>query len=269
MLEIKSHLISWKGRTFQGKVPCRQFHSDSSDWAWGGLHPLTGESVQEFWRDQKGLHINVKELSAAILTVKSLAIPGEKIQLCVDNSVAFSYLKKGGGRLPQFNAFMRDFWHWAMLKNLELEVVLVKSANDLADGLSRTPMDQGDYHLNRELFLHLTFLCKKYIVPKVDMFASPGNHQLPLYFSRHPHWQAMGVDALHCPLEDINLCYANPPWKIIFPWLDRLRLNPHVTCLMITPLWDSSPWWPLLVRLQKPGSPALIIPRLWECFRIV
>ena len=53
--------------------------------------------VQEFWRGQNGLHINVKELQAAINTVWSLAKSMELVHLSVDNSVSFAYLSRGEG----------------------------------------------------------------------------------------------------------------------------------------------------------------------------
>ena len=46
------------------------------------------------------------------------------------------------------------------------------------------------------------------------MLASPGNHQLPTFVSRYPHWEAYKVNALTCPLEDIETCYANPPLDV-------------------------------------------------------
>ena len=60
------------------------------------------------------------------------------------------------------------------------------------------------------------------------MFASPGNHEIPNFVSRYPHWQAMEVDVLKCPLENIQCCYANPPWSVIGKWLHRLRENNKV-----------------------------------------
>jgi len=90
---------SWKVRELEGKAPVRILHSDSSSHAWAGIDLGNQNLVQDSWRDSAGLHINVKELTAAIHTIKSLARPQEKVLLCVDNSVAYHYLKKGG-RFP-------------------------------------------------------------------------------------------------------------------------------------------------------------------------
>ena len=48
-----------------------------------------------------------------------------------------------------------------------------------------------------------------------------------------------------------------PPWTIIANWLHRLLKNPQVTCLMVTPFWDSCAWMPLLRRLLVPGAPQI------------
>ena len=90
----------WKGRTFQGKPPVRELHSDSSQDAWAGVDVTAGTLVQEFWRDKSCLHINVNDLEAGINTVQSLARPKKHVLLKVDNSVTFWYLTKGGGRSP-------------------------------------------------------------------------------------------------------------------------------------------------------------------------
>ena len=46
------------------------------------------------------MHISVKELQAAINTVRSLVNPMELVHLSVDNSVSFAYLSKGGEGSP-------------------------------------------------------------------------------------------------------------------------------------------------------------------------
>ena len=100
---------SWRGRELEGKAPVRILHSDSSSHAWAGIDLENQNLVQDSWRDSAGLHINVKELTAAIHTIKSLARPQEKVLLCVDNSVAYHYLKKGG-KVPHLNQLMRNLW---------------------------------------------------------------------------------------------------------------------------------------------------------------
>ena len=58
------------GRKFQGSCAVRQLHSDSSDYMWAGLDIQSGIHVQDFWRERTLHHNIVKELSAAIATVK-------------------------------------------------------------------------------------------------------------------------------------------------------------------------------------------------------
>ena len=95
--------------------------------------------------------------------------------------------------------------------------------------------------------------------PQIDCFASPGNTKLPKFISRWPHFQAHLVNALQCPLQDIQICYANPPWNLIFQWLLRLKHNPHIICYIMVPYWVSSNWWPLLLKLHVKGTPSLLI----------
>ena len=99
-------LREWQGRRFAGKNPDRKSFSDSSTQGWGALDLNSGQKLHEFWRSEKGLHINIKELKAAIAAVQSLAHPGETVFLSIDNQVAYSYLKKGGktDSLQQLNA---------------------------------------------------------------------------------------------------------------------------------------------------------------------
>ena len=130
-----------------------------------------------------------------------------------------------------------------MEKKITVTVQQIKSSEDLADGPSRWSKDRGDYTMDRELFLLLQAKMRLAgVSPTVDMFASPGNHQLKKFVSRYPHWQAIEVDALKCPLENIQCCYANPPWSIIGKWLHRLRVHKNLTCMMITPYWVSAAW---------------------------
>jgi hypothetical protein len=257
--EVKYLLQNWSGRQLQKKVPIRRLHSDASGVGWAGVDLDTGNCVQEFWRTKAGLHINVKELHAAISVVRSLAKPGEKVFLAVDNTVAFSYLSKSGGRKSHLNAQMRPFLQWCVENKISLQVQQVKSADMVAEKFSRWENDPGDYTLDRGIFLYIQRFFQKHLNPSVDMFASPGNAQLPLFVTRWPHYQAWDCNALEMSLDRVKECFANPPWKIILPWLEKLRRNPHVTCLITVPRWVGAIWWPLLIKLWVPQTPVLQI----------
>ena len=110
---------------------------------------------------------------------------------------------------------MRDLWVWCMGRGITLEPQLVPSAEQEADGLSRPLQDRGDYGLDPVLCRQFFLQFSPVVQPRIDMFASPGNSQLPEFCARAPHWGATLVDALHCPLNGVQSCYANPPWPII------------------------------------------------------
>ena len=260
VLEVKDLMIQWTGRPFFTKENRLVLHSDSSHFQWAGINLATQEIIQDWWRDKVSLHINHKELLAAMSTVKSFAPPKSKITLCVDNIVTFSYLSKSGGRLPHLNCLVRPFLHWCQEKKIDLELQLVKSQDCLADQPSRMLQDRGDYSLDPQLFHYLLEVQKDFIQPQVDMFATPSNKKLHLFVAKYPHWDSFLVDALKCPLSTVTECYANPPWSIIGQWLHRLKKNPHLHCLLICPYWVSMSWWPLLTKLVHPLAPQILIP---------
>ena len=110
----------------------------------------------------------------------------------------------------------------------------------LADPINRWSADKGDYNPDQNLFIWLQNDFSQRGKLKTDMFASPGNSQLPQFVTRWPHWQAVAIDALQCPLNNLGMLYANPPWAVIGKWLHRLRENPKVICLVGCTYWVST-----------------------------
>ena len=262
VLALKDLLHNWTGLPFLPAKTDHILHSDSSQHGWAGVDLTHNSAIQEFWRSAGQLHINVKELFAAVQTIKSFAKPKSTVHLCVDNSVAFSYLHKGGGRKPHLNKLMQDLWAWCLEHKVRITTTLIRSEQCAADALSRTPLDSGDYTLAPEIFQAILHHFSTWIQPEWDMFASPGNHKLPNFCARYPHWEASLVDALHCSLEAVGNCYANPPWNLVSQWLHRLWQHPKIRCLMVVPRWDSISWWPLLIKLRVPHSPVIeVAPR--------
>ena len=169
-----------------------------------------GGTVQDFWRDHSGLHINIKELLAAINTIKSLAKPKETIHLSVDNVVAYSYLKRGG-RIPSLNKILRPFLAWCQETKVKMLVNLVKSKEMVADQLSRVKGESSDCALNRKVFQNILQIFKNHqFTPEVDMFASPSNKQLEMFVSRFPHWEALACNALEMDLGGYKIAMQTP-----------------------------------------------------------
>ena len=151
ILELKEFLQPGVGRPFW-TPPTRILHSDSSTHGWGGLDVNTGKFIQDFWRQKSHFHINLKELEAAGHTIKSLAKRGDSVLLHVDNTVAFSYLGKQGGRKKDVNDILRPIILWAFKNDIQLKVKWVPSQEMRADSISRWSRDPGDYTLNMQIF---------------------------------------------------------------------------------------------------------------------
>ena len=231
----------------------------------GGLDIQTGICTQNFWRDKSPHHINYKEISAAISTVKALSHPKQTTKLSVDNQVAYYYLTKGGGRKTHFNHLLRPFFNWCIKHQVTLQTEWVPTTEMKADYLSRVPYDKGDYTLNPDLFNFCLEQFCPWVNPTVDAFASPGNNKLPQFIGRYPSGEdgQIGIDSLRCPLTNFQDLYANPPWTIIHHWLHRLRENPHIRCLLIVPFWVGANWWPQLIKMRVPQTKCMVIQPFW------
>eukprot|EP00667_Euglena_gracilis_P021049 EG_transcript_22914 len=239
IVELKAFLQPGVGRAFQSQAS-QELFSDSSTWQWGGLDKNSGQKVQDFWRDLHVLHINQKELMSAVETVKALAKPKQTIVLHVDSQVAVSYLTKWGGKKPYLNSILKPLLYHCQEKQINLQVVWVPTKEQLADSLTREQKDPGDYTLNMPIFHQILKFFKNHITPEVDMFCTPSNKKFPKFICRYPHQGALLVDALKADLKGLPPVYANPPWSIIPQWVQRLTLNPDLSCLLIVPHWAST-----------------------------
>jgi hypothetical protein len=142
--DLKQFLQPELGRPFLTK-PMHFLHSDSSTWAWGGVDSTEKVFIQEYWREKNVLHINAKELMAAVATIKAFAKPGEVVSLNVDNQVALSYLTKWGGRKEYLNKILQPLFQWCWTNKIQIHAQWVPSEKMLADPLTRWSQDRGDY----------------------------------------------------------------------------------------------------------------------------
>ena len=133
--------------------------------------------------------------------------------------------------------------------------------NVIADKLSRLGQTiQTEWSLLPEVFHRL---CNKWHRPQVDLLATRFNHKLPQFVSPVPDKQAIAVDALTLPWEDLD-AYAFPPTAILGKIVEKLQDSPCRRLILIAPGWPNMPWfWDLVIMssqvpLSLPSLPNLL-----------
>ena len=69
----------------------------------------------------------------------------------------------------------------------------------------------------------------------MDLFATAGNHQLPLYVAPNIDHQAAGVDALSLNWNQWERIYIFPPMNLMLKVLDKLKTF-RGTAAVVAPL---------------------------------
>ena len=221
--------------------------SDASDLAWGAH--LESVRIQGFWRSyQFSWHINRKELKAAFLALKFL-IPNRTnvhAQICIDNRTAVAYINHlGGTRSLELNSIAVKMWAWCLDRNMFLSALYVPGIlNKIADLLSCLKLESTEWMLNPRIFKQIANV---YRMPVLDMFTSAVNHQVPKYFSWTLDPQAVGMDAFSVNWNK-GLLYMFPPFSLIKKCLRKI-IEDKATVLLITPVWQSRPWYLMLLNL--------------------
>ena len=253
-----------QGRPFREPAPTVTVTTDASLEGWGGHSSLGGSDIlfSGLWSGpSRHLHINVLELRAVHLTLQKLVskLTGHVVKLECDNSTAVAYINhQGGTRSWSLNQEACQLHEWALSHQIQLQAVHRPGLdNVLADFLSRNRPDPTEWSL-------LPSVCQKLFQmwgqPQIDLFASLQNHQLPLWFSRHPCPQALAVDALAQPWTGWSV-YAFPPINLIMKTLLKVRNEEVEDVILVVPFWPRKPWFPLLLQMTV-DLPVQFRPRI-------
>ena len=120
--------------------------------------------------------------------------------------------------------------------------------NVLADQGSREHPISTEWMLDRETFL---LLCSLLGTPKVDLFATRENNQLPQFVSPCPDSLAIATDAFACDWGVWESLFLFPPLQKLQEVVDRLQ-GYHGSGWLVAPYWPSASWFPfLLLRSRK------------------
>lgn len=253
--EAREELIWWvnqidqsNGRSIITATPDLVLTTDASNEGWGAVcqEIRTGGN----WAvSELELHINAKELLAAFLGLKAFVRSKSHIlvHLRMDNISAVAYVNRmGGTKSKPLTKLMKEIWDWCSTRGIILTAeYLPGKLNSIADWESRNLNDSGDWMLDKNIFEHISNIMGKC---QVDLFATRLNYQIQKFISWRNDPEAMAIDAFLIPWATIN-GYAFPPFCIIGRCLAKIAKE-RATILIITPIWQAQPWYPLLLQMS-------------------
>ena len=217
------------------------------------------------WEEKLKSHINWLELKAAFLTLQAFLpqLKHQHVQIGIDNKTAMTYINKlGGTRSHRLTSLALEMWNFAADRNLTLSAVYVPGEeNQIADKKSRVFQDSLEWMLHPAVFQALQ---KEVGCFSIDLFATRVNHQVPAFVSWRPEPGAVATDAFNVKW-DFQLAYLFPPFCMIKRCLRKIQQD-QAHWVLITPVWKSSPWYPVILSLLV-GQP-LLLPRRLDLLRL-
>ena len=137
------------------------------------------------WSFQESqLHINVKELLAAFLTLQTFVGNRKEINvlLKIDNMTTVNYINRmGGTHSKQLMQITSQMWNWSLDRIIVLSAEHLPGVQNVdADRESRRKWDSSEWKLDPMIFQ----LIMQILGPcQVDLYASRISAQLPIYMS--------------------------------------------------------------------------------------
>ena len=277
LAKLLGHLTSTIQAVFPGPLHFRHLqneknralvHSQTYDSA-TPLSPQAREELGAFcnevstggqWSQGESLlHINCLELLAGAFAVKTF-VKGKvqmRVRLLMDNLTAAHYINKmGGTKSPVLARLALDLWEWCLHHNILIEAQYLPGVlNIRADRESRVFLDHHDWNLNPLLFTELNLI---WGLLEVDLFASRLSTQLPRFYSWRPDPQSEAVDAFSQDWSKVR-GYAFPPFALVGQCLRQLLDQNASHLVLVAPVWQSQPWYPLLLELCV--APPILFPR--------
>jgi len=121
---LKSWIHSWNGTSFNKSVQLFQVATDASNFTWGAEVLNYNLVAHGQWPlNLIPLRIEWKELMAVLLTLETFSkfLQKKRVQILINNTVAKSYIKKGGGRVMSLYLVARDIRKFCLFNNIYLE----------------------------------------------------------------------------------------------------------------------------------------------------
>ena len=240
-----------KGRPLSILPPDLVIQSDAAGNGGWGAH-FAGFRTGGQWKlEEKDLHINVKEIIAADLAIRTYVKwkqPQPKsLLLQVDNTVALAYIaNQGGTKSLDLLKYAKKIWEFLSERNIQISLEWLPSLlNKEADEESRNVSDSSEWLLDPIVFHQLCLSLK--VAPTIDLFASRISHLLPRYMTWKADPEAIAVNALLQDWTD-EQAYAFPPFPLIGKVLQKLKKH-EIVLVLVCPIWPSQPWWSKILEM--------------------
>ena len=242
-----TNLKLYNGRPIKIVQPKILITSDAAtSGGWGAT--CQGQCTGGQWdKDEKGLHINILELIAAKLALRTFLkkINNTSVHILMDNTTAISYLlKMGGTKNLTLLEIAKEIWQYLLPKRITLTAEYIPSLlNKGADYQSRNVSDLTEWKLSETIFRRISQI---WGLPEIDLFASRLNFQVPKFFSWKPDPLASATDAFQQQWPK-GLLFAFPPFCLIGRVI-RKAIQDLAELILIAPPWTAQTWYPLLLE---------------------
>jgi hypothetical protein len=205
-----------------------------------------------------GNHSNVKELTAVFRALQEAGQESVLIQVYSDNTTVVAIINRQGTVFSkQLQAVAYELFAFLQRERVQVRAAHIPGILNMgADILSRPDtVYSTEWSLDKPVF---RWVCAKLnFSPKIDLFATSMNNQLPLYFSPVPDEKAAGLDAFNQSWDGWSV-YIFPPFSLMSQVIQKLTTSKQVTALVIFPYQPRRVWFPVLMGI--PHSTPMTLP---------
>ena len=231
----------WKNNIFKVFKPIRYpkisivIYTEASLEGWGAS--MSNVSTGGAWLpDEKLMHINVLELKAILLALKSFVKTSHKHIKIMSDTAIHCINKMGTSHSMECHHEVLKIWEWAIVYKNHLSAAHIPGKlNKVADKESRSNHIDTEWMLQPKfLNLALEHLCFK---PEIDLFATNINTQFGKYAAFRPDLGAMYIDAFSIDWFDLKF-YAFPPISVIPRVLAKVKQD-SAGGIIVVPFWPT------------------------------
>ena len=237
----------WNGRDIARSPSTVHLHSDSSTFAWGGVlnYDETSPARGCWTTEERKFHITILELLAVHKNLLTYLPQLRNCRVCLheDNQAVMYILREKTSRSAIIMKLLRRLWRVVDMNNIDLEVVYVRSEDNISDGPSRTK-DYEDWQLSPSVFEHY----RREHGYTIDLFASENTALLPRFCSADLCPGTLRADAFSWPWAG-EISWINPPWSQLDRVVQMLTECDSASATVVVPWWPQQPWFQGLLEL--------------------